>query len=99
MADDEMAGLLASARARGQQAVGTGTLPAGIDKFTVYAGLISSALELGKLIETEERDLKAIDTHYAIEMARISAAFREVEAAMLADFQRDSSLRDKTFES
>jgi hypothetical protein len=90
--------LLTAARDRGTRAVGTAVIPPGLDHFTVYAGLIGSALELAKLIQTEERDLKVIDSHYQIETQRISAAFREVEAAMIADFKRDESLKEKTFE-
>jgi len=95
----EVSQLLEAARRRGQEATGYATLPMGLDKFTAYVGLIGSALELGKLIQTEERDLKVIDTHYEVEVARISAAFREVEAAMIADFQRDESLKAQTFEA
>jgi hypothetical protein len=95
----ETAELLAQARQRGSETVGSVAIPPGLDHFTAYVGLIGSALELGKLIETEERDLKVIGSHHEIEMARIAAAFREVEAAMLADFQREGSLRDKTFET
>ena len=95
----ETAELLAQARARGGETVGSLVIPPGLDHFTAYVGLIGSALELGKLIETEERDLKVIGSHHEIEIARIAAAFREVETAMLADFRREGSLRDKTFET
>lgn len=91
--------LLANARERGTRAMGMTILPPGLDHFTVYVGLLSSAIELGKLISSEERDLKVIQSHYDIEMSGVAAAFREVEAAMLADFQRDTSLKTKTFES
>ena len=91
--------LLAAARERGSREMGSAIIPPGLDHFTAYVGLISSALELGKLIQTNERDLKVIDSHYKIEMTNIAAAFKEVEGAMLADFQRDESLKDKTFES
>jgi len=91
--------LLESARERGSRAMGATVIPPGLDHFTAYVGLIGSALELGKLIQTEERDLKVIGAHHEIEVTKINAAFKEVEGAMLADFQRDDSLRDKTFES
>ena|SRR5258707_8698674 len=91
--------LLAAARERGNKAIGTTILPPGLDQFTVYAGLIGSALELGKLIQTEERDLKVIGSHHEIEMARIMTAFKEVEGKMLLEFQNDESLREKTFKS
>lgn len=93
----EAAALLVAARERGNSAVGGAVIPPGLDHFTAYVGLIGSALELGKLVQTEERDLKVIDSHYRIEMTRIGAAFKEVETAMLADFKRDESLRNKTF--
>ena len=96
---DDSAALLAAARERGNKEIGATVIAPGLDHFTAYVVLISSALELGKLIQTEERDLKVIDAHHQIEMSRINAAFREVEGAMMADFQRDGSLRDKTFES
>ena len=79
--------------------VGASILPPGLDHFTVYAGLLGNALELGKLIATEKRDLQVIESHYRIQMATISSAFRQVEAAMVTDFQRDESLREKTFEA
>ena len=91
--------LLADARERGSKAFGANVLPPGLDHVTAYVGLISSALELGKLIATEERDLKVIGNHHDLEIAKIDSAFREVEAAMIADFQRDHSLREKSFES
>jgi hypothetical protein len=69
-----------------------------MDNVAVYVGLIDRTLELAALIQTEERDLKVIESHYEIEMARIGAAFREVEVAMMADFKRDESLKKKTFE-
>ncbi|MDQ0462958.1 hypothetical protein QO010_000706 [Caulobacter ginsengisoli] len=97
--DDGMGGLLSAARERGAQAMGATVLPAGLDQFTVYAGLIGSALDLGKLLATEQRDLQVIGSHHQIEAARIDAAFREVEAAMVADFQRDAGLRQKTFDA
>ncbi len=91
--------LLADARERGSKAFGTAIIPPGLDHVTAYVGLIGSALELGKLIQTEERDLKVINSHHELEMARIAAAFKEVESGMIADFQRDGSLREKSFES
>jgi len=91
--------LLAAARERGRREMGAAVIPPGLDHFTAYVGLISSALELGKLISTEERDLKVIGAHHEIEVAKIGSAFKEVEGAMLADFQRDESLKVKTFES
>src|ERR1700743_2409814 len=91
------AALLAQARERGKEAVGSMPIPAGLDQFTAYVGLIGSALELGKLIATQERDLKVIESHYTIEMSRIAAAFKEVESIMMADFARDTSNRDLTF--
>lgn len=95
----EVETLLEAARRRGEAATGHALLPAGLDKFSAYVGLIGSALELGKLLSSEQRDLKVIAIHHEIEISRISAAFREVEAAMIADFQRDESLKAKTFEA
>src|ERR1700733_6562406 len=96
---NEAGALLAAARERGSKAIDPSIIPPGLDHFTVYVGLISNALELGKLIQSEERDLEVIRTHYEIEMTSIQAAFKEVEAAMISDFQRDESLKAKTFES
>ena len=90
--------LLSAARERGARAIGGVAIPSGLDQLAIYAGLIGSALELGKLIQTEERDKKVIDNHYNIEMNWIGAAFKEVEAAMMADFNRDESFKEKTFE-
>lgn len=97
--DQEHGRLLADARERGSKAFGTSVLPPGLDHVTAYIGLLSSALELGKLISTEERDMEAISSHHNIEISKIAAAFKEVEAAIIADFQRDHSLREKSFES
>lgn len=91
--------LLFAARERGREVVGGTAMPMGLDHFAVYAGLIDSALELSKLIKTEKRDLAVIENHYAIATANIAAAFEEVEMAMRADFGRDQSLKDKTFEA
>jgi len=95
--DSEAGALLVAARERGARTVGRTPIPSGMDNATVYVGLIDRALELATLIQTEERDLKVIESHYKIEMARIGAAFREVEVAMMADFKRDESLKKKTF--
>ncbi len=97
--EGDAADLLFSARQRGSQVMGNHALPVGLDHFTVYAGLIGSALELGKLMQTQERDLTVIKNHYEISMAQISAAFEEVEQAMTADFQRDETLKAKTFDA
>lgn len=91
--------LLAAAQERALSTTGGMSVPIGLDHFTAYVGLIASALELGKLIKTEQRDLEVISAHYKIEVARISTAFAEVEAAMIADFQKDESLKAKTFEA
>lgn len=88
---------LFAARERGQAALAGAPLPAGLDQFATYAGLIGSALDLGKLIATEKRDLHAIGSHHDLRMAEITCAYQEVEAAMLADFERDEGLRAKTF--
>jgi hypothetical protein len=96
--DGEANGLLVAARARGARAVGPAAIPSGMDNATAYIGLIDRTLELATLIQTEERDLKVIESHYKIEIARITAAFREVEIAMMADFKRDETLKQKTFE-
>ncbi|MFT4075634.1 MAG: hypothetical protein QM647_08870 [Asticcacaulis sp.] len=96
--DDGHATLLNAARARGSQMMGGVPLP-GLDHFTVYAGLIGSALELGKLFATAERDMAVIQRHHEISVAQISGAFAEVEQAMTADFQRDESLKAKTFDA
>jgi hypothetical protein len=95
----ETSRLLQAARERGQRVLDPTAIPQGLDHFTAYTGLISSALELAKLVQTEERDHKVIDTHYEIEIARITAEFKKTENAMRADFERDNSLRDKTFET
>lgn len=97
--EENAADLLFAARERGSAALQGVKLPAGLDHFTVYAGLIGSALELGKLIATEERDLKVIHNHYEISVAQMQAAFAEVEQAMQADFQQDETLKAKTFEA
>jgi hypothetical protein len=91
--------LLQSARDRGNRALEGVALPSGLDHFTVYAGLISSTLELAKLIRTEQRDLNVIDSHYKLARATMEAAFSEVEKAMQTDFERDESLKAKTFEA
>lgn len=97
--EDNAADLLFAARERGTQAVGGMPLAAGLDHFAVYAGLIGSALELAKLIQTEQRDMTVIHHHYEINVAQISAAFEEVEKAMQADFERDETLKARTFEA
>jgi pentatricopeptide repeat protein len=89
--------LLAVARERRREVLGATPLPQGLSHFTEYAGLISRALELGALLATEGRDLKAIAAHHDVEIRRIEAAFREIEAGMLADFTRDAALRERTF--
>jgi hypothetical protein len=95
----DVGGLLAAARRRGEDTMTGVVIPPGLDHFTMYVGLIHSSLELAKLKQTEARDLMVIGNHYEIESARIQAAFREVEAAMMADFQRDESLKDKNFQA
>ncbi|HET7231855.1 MAG TPA: hypothetical protein VFJ16_17720 [Longimicrobium sp.] len=96
---DEPGSFLVVARERGDRVLKSALIPPGLDHFTIYAGLISSALELAKLIQTEKRDLAAIQAHHDVEVERIRLAFREVEAAMLVDFQRDIALRERTFEA
>lgn len=91
--------LLQSARDRGNRALEGVVLPSGLDHFTVYAGLIGSTLELAKLIQTEQRDLNVIESHYKLAKANMEAAFAEVEKAMQTDFERDESLKAKTFEA
>ncbi|OXE36092.1 MAG: hypothetical protein CGW95_09775 [Phenylobacterium zucineum] len=91
--------LLQSARDRGSQVLENVVLPSGLDHFTVYSGLIGNAIELAKLIRTEERDLKVIESHYQLAKANLEAAFAEVERAMQVDFERDESLKTKTFEA
>lgn len=91
--------MLEEARRRGREVMGTNALPAAMDNVTTYVGLISSALELGKLIATEERDLKAIETHHQREVMKISSAFSETELAMRADFERDKTMRDESFKA
>lgn len=95
--DPDTVPLLDEARRRGSTALGDTPLPFGLDQFTIYTGLIGSALELGKLLATEERDLAAIGTHHHLRMAEIQSAFAQVETAMMADFDRDSTLRSQTF--
>ncbi|MBS0473086.1 MAG: hypothetical protein JSR60_18595 [Proteobacteria bacterium] len=99
MKDTESNVFLDQARARGAKLMGSVPVAPGLDNFTAYVGLLGSAIELGKLISSEERDLRSIETHHEREMTRIAGAFREVEAAMLADFQKENSLRDGTFET
>lgn len=91
--------LLEAARERGKGTVVGISLPPGLDQFTMAVGLIGKAIELGQLVATEECDLGVIQAHYGIETARIQAAFAEVETAMIADFKRDESLKEKTFEA
>ena len=91
--------LLQSARDRGNKAMEGVVIPSGLDHFTVYAGLIGSSLELAKLVQTEERDLTVIENHYNLAKANMEAAFAEVERAMQTDFERDESLKAKTFEA
>lgn len=95
--DEPTDDFFAVARERGNVALAGAALPSGLDQFAVYAGLIGSALDLGKLIATEKRDLEAIQSHHALRMAQITSAYQEVEAAMLADFERDEGLRTQTF--
>ena len=90
--------LLESARTRGNKALEGVVLPSGLDHFAVYAGLIGSALELAKLIQTEQRDLTVIDSHYKLAKANMEAAFAEVEKAMLSEFAQNESNRTHTFE-
>jgi len=91
--------MLAEARKRGQEVMGTHVMPAGMDNVTAYVGLISSALELGKLIATEERDLKVIEADHQQTMLKISGAFKELESGMRGDFERDKSFRDESFKA
>ena len=91
--------LLEAARERGNGTIVGMAFPPGLDQFTMAIGLVSRAIELGQLMATEERDLGVIQAHYEIETARIQTAFAEVEAAMIADFKRDESLKIKTFEA
>ena len=90
--------LLESARTRGNKALEGVVLPSGLDHFAVYAGRIGSALELAKLIQTEQRDLTVIDSHYKLAKANMEAAFAEVEKAMLSEFAQNESNRTHTFE-
>ena len=91
--------LLNDARERGAQSFGNVILPPGLEKFTLYAGLISRAMDLAKVVQTEERDLKIIASHHEIEIARINTAFREVEAAMISDFKTEEDKRAGTFQA
>lgn len=91
--------LLDAARRRGNAITRGVALPAGLDHFTAYVGLIGSALDLAKLATTEKRDLAVIGNYYDLERARIDAASREIEAAMTTDFARDETLKERTFES
>jgi hypothetical protein len=96
--DIEVSDLLRAARQRGSEALGAETAFLGMDQFAIYTGLLGSALELGKLLATEGRDLRVIESHHEMRMAEIALAFKEVEGAMLADFERDQGIREKTFE-
>ena len=89
--------LLIEARQRGRDVLGTAVLPPGTEHIAAYIGLISNALELGKLLATEQRDLEVIGSHHEIEIAKIGVAFKETEAAMRADFERDTALREQAF--
>lgn len=95
--DESRDALLGDARRRGEAMMGGIGLAPGLDQLTIYAGLVGSALELAKLIQTEQRDLTVIHHHHDIEIAKIDAAFGEIEQALLADFQSDETLRKETF--
>lgn len=91
--------ILDEARARGANMLAGVHIPKNLDHFSIYAGLLRSALDLGKLVATEKRDIAAISAHYNTRMADIQAAFSQIEGAMIQDFHRDESLRERTFES
>src|SRR3569833_3977495 len=89
---DNHASRLTAARDRGRELLAGEILPPALDQFTVYTGLLDKALDLAKLIATEERDLQTISSHHEREMTKIMAAFTEVEHAMLIDqAQHDAS--------
>jgi hypothetical protein len=90
--------LLTEARERGSKVLGSLAVPQHFGNVTVYIGLIESALELAKLIQTEERDLTVIGAHHEQERMRIEVAFREIEMAMQTDFQRETELRSRTMD-
>ncbi len=94
---DNVQQLFAAARARGQERIVGIATPAGLDHLTPLLGLVSQSIELGKLLATEERDLKVIETHYQIEMARIQGEFRILEAEMAGTFKDNATLRAETF--
>lgn len=89
--------LLDAARVRGRALLAGEVLPPALDQFTVYTGLIDKALDLGKLIATEERDLHVIDSAYRLEMAAITAEFAKIENSMRIDAERDDIYRDQQF--
>jgi len=95
---DEHARLLADARRR-EDGGWEVMAPASLDPAIIYGELMSKALDLAKLIATETRDLEAIRAHYEIEVARIDAGFRTIEAFLAATLEQDRSLREKSFET
>ena len=94
---DNHASLLTAARDRGRELLAGEILPPALDQFTVYTGLLDKALDLAKLIATEERDLQTISSHHEREMTKIMAAFTEVEHAMLIDQAQHDAFRDQQF--
>lgn len=89
---------LVAARQRGVDTLGSAKLGDGFDNLTAYVGLVSSALELAKLRQTETRDLRAIEAHYEIERAKIEAGFQQIETALLLDFENQRAERSSVYE-
>lgn len=90
--------LLVAARKRGEDTLGAMRLPTGSDNLTAYIGLVSSALELAKLRQTETRDLRVIEAHYEIERAKIEVGFQQIETALLLDFESQRAERSSVYE-
>jgi hypothetical protein len=74
-------------------------LPGASDNLAAYIGLISSAIELAKLRQTETRDLRVIEAHYEIERAKIEVGFRHIETALLMDFESQRAERSSVYEA
>jgi hypothetical protein len=94
--DDGFDNYLEAARQRGEVLLSNITIPKGFSQAALYAGLIENGLELAKLVQTEKRDLAAIETHYKLESARLEKAFKQVEAAIEKDYQFDMTLLQVT---
>lgn len=93
---EHFASILRGARERG---VGSGmdVFPPIFDHVSMYAGVVSRCVELAKLVSTEQRDLKVIDTHHQIELAQITSSMTQIENMMIAGFRDNESDRQMTY--